>query len=164
MSKIIKTKRLIIRPLELADTLFMLALANSEGWLRFIGDRNINSEKEAKAYIATILNTPKFYYNVILIQGSHEPIGVLSFIHRQNYSYPDFGFALLPKFQKKGYAEEAAKEYLNELLIEKASENIIAITKTQNSSSIDLLKKLGFAFVSKDENSIEDLDVYSIKS
>ena len=112
MSKIIKTERLIIRPLELADSLFILVLANSEGWLRFIGDRNINSEKEAEAYIVTILNTPKFYYNVILIQGSHEPIGVLSFIHRQNYSYPDFGFALLPKFQKKRLCRRGCERIL----------------------------------------------------
>ena len=33
------------------DTEFIIQLLNSPGWLKFIGDRNVKTEDDAKAYL-----------------------------------------------------------------------------------------------------------------
>ena len=49
------TDRLFIRPLTITDDNFILELVNTEGWLKFIGNRNVTSPLEAGAYIQRIL-------------------------------------------------------------------------------------------------------------
>jgi len=39
MYRQIETERLLIRPIKITDTSFILDLLNSDGWLQFIGDR-----------------------------------------------------------------------------------------------------------------------------
>ena len=54
-SAFIETDRLLIRPLSIVDDDFILELVNSEGWLRFIGDREVGSIEDARAYIQKYL-------------------------------------------------------------------------------------------------------------
>ena len=145
--------------MEKSDAEFMMRLVNTPGWLQYIGDRNIHTLDEATAYIEKIHHTPKFYYSVIEKTDSAEAIGILSFIYRQNYDFPDFGFALLPEFQKAGYAAEASNAYLQELVTQEP--RILAITKEGNTSSISLLRKLGFTFYSKDIEGTDNIFIYS---
>ena len=50
-STILETPRLRLRRLAEDDAPFMLALLNDEAFLRFIGDRNVRTDEEARAYI-----------------------------------------------------------------------------------------------------------------
>lgn len=59
-----ESKRLILRPLNLNDANFIFELVNSDGWLRFIGDRNVKSQKDAENYILNILDREDTYYTV----------------------------------------------------------------------------------------------------
>lgn len=43
MDLTLETKRLLIRPIEISDAELMLQLLNTEGWLKYIGDRNVYS-------------------------------------------------------------------------------------------------------------------------
>jgi RimJ/RimL family protein N-acetyltransferase len=45
------TARLRLRPFTLDDAPFIVALLNSEGWLRFIGDRSVRTIDDARAYL-----------------------------------------------------------------------------------------------------------------
>lgn len=146
-----KTSRLQIRPIELPDVAFMLRLVNTDGWLRFIGDRNVHSENDAEVYISKIRDTPNFYYNVVELNDSRVPIGVVSFIYRQGYDFPDLGFALLPECCGQGYAEEAARGYLEYLIQNEKLTKILGIVNSDNIRSIRLLEKLGFALESQRE-------------
>lgn len=56
------------------------------------------------------------------------------------------GFHFNESFQGKGFASESVAAYVFWLL-EQTSGNIMAITDLENSSSIQLLKKIGFEFV-----------------
>ncbi len=47
----ISTERLLINPLSTYDDYFILELLNTEGWIKFIGNRNIHSQADASAYI-----------------------------------------------------------------------------------------------------------------
>jgi RimJ/RimL family protein N-acetyltransferase len=111
----LETERLSLRPLNLEDSEFIVRLLNTEGWLSFIGDRNVRNPQDAKGYIEKILSNPKYFYNVIELKEAGHPIGIVTFLERDNQKYPDIGFALLPEYEKKGYAFEACERYLNEL-------------------------------------------------
>ena len=141
-----QTDRLKVRQINIGDALFMLKLMNSEGWLKFIGDRNINSEKDAENYIQKILNNPNFFYHVFELKETNQPSGIVTFLHRENEKFPDIGFALLPQFERKGYTYEASQAYLDRIIEMKSNHNIIGITNPENIASQKLLEKLGLTY------------------
>lgn len=161
MYKYLETERLLIRPLRIDDAAFVMRLLNSKGWIQFIGDRNVSDNESAKAYINKILSNNKFFYNVIELKASTLPIGIVSLIYRENQQFPDIGFAILPEFEKKGYAFEATKQYLEAVKKESTIEKIIAITKPDNVNSINLLKKLGLVFEKTYVDNNEALNLYA---
>ena len=159
----LETERLLIRPINFDDAGFILKLVNSQGWLEFIGDRKINTEIEATAYIQKILDQPDYYYSVYHLKKTDEPIGLVTFLKRDHLDAPDIGFAMLPEYEGKGYAYEASKKYLEEILKIKNYNNILAITRFDNQKSIRLLEKLGLYFKEQYENNAELIHVYSLE-
>jgi RimJ/RimL family protein N-acetyltransferase len=89
---------------------------------------------------------------------------VLSFIQRDYLDFPDFGFALLPNYQQKGFALEAASIYLSSLFQTNQYSKIIAICMKENQSSINLLKKLGFKYDHSDIYNGKKLQVYDLNN
>lgn len=159
----IETERLIIRPIQLKDTAFIIDLVNSEGWLKFIGDRNIADKNDAKKYIKMILDNKNFHYNVFELKDSRKAIGIVTFLKREDEKYPDIGFALLPEFEKKGYTIEASKLYLEKIKNSNKYENIIAITIPDNHKSINVLLKLGLKHIGDHEKGEATFSYYSLK-
>lgn len=162
MYKEIETERLLIRPIKITDTSFILELLNSEGWLKFIGDRNVKNVLDAEKYIQNILENKKFFYSVFELKESKHPVGIITFLHRENQQFPDIGFAMLQKFNKKGYALEATKKYLEEIANEKKVNKIIAITLPDNLKSIRLIERLGLSYEDKFKDKSEILNLYSL--
>jgi len=74
---LLHTPRLFLRAIQLEDAPFMYDLLRSEGWLRFIGDRNIKTIEDSKAYIQGIIQKEGFDYFVIVERESNRAIGVL---------------------------------------------------------------------------------------
>ena len=142
----IKSKRLTIRPLTKADNQFLLELLNSKGWLDNIGDREVRTTIQAEKYISVILKKDSLQYMVIEKLDTSIPIGILSFMKRDQIEYPDFGFALLPSYHRQGYALEASLRYLHHLFSNDSKLTIAAICKKENTPSIHLLEKIGFTF------------------
>lgn len=157
----ISTERLAIRPIQISDSAFMFHLMNTEGWIRFIGDRGIKEEADALAYIEKLMEDPNYYYHVFEGKATQQPMGLVTFIYRDTLDFPDIGFALLPEFEKKGYAYEAIKAYLALLMQEKVSPKILGITEPNNTNSIKLLKRLGLQQVWNVE-ATNDLLTYAI--
>lgn len=161
MYRQIETERLLIRPIKITDTSFILDLLNSEGWLQFIGDRKIKSVVEAEKYIQNILDNEKFFYSVFELKETKLPVGIITFLYRDNQQFPDIGFAMLPKFDKKGYAFEATKQYLEEIANEKKVNKVIAITLPDNSQSIRLIERLGLKYEDEIQDNAKILHLYS---
>lgn len=143
---VFETDRLIISQLNDHDATFMLALVNSRGWLQYIGDRKVNTLREAKSYIK--LNYAKDYQNGIGLfclrsKRCGNPIGTCGLIDRGTLPYPDIGFALLDEYAGYGYVLEAGRHIISKsrelLLVDK----ICAITLPTNSRSINTLINLG---------------------
>ena len=157
-----KTERLLLRAMNAGDTAFIFELLNTAGWIKFIGDRNIKTNKDADKYIQKIIGNPNINYRVATLQDSGTAIGLVTFIKRDYLDHPDIGFAFLPAYNKQGYAFEATKEVLNDLLNQPEHSTILATTIPENSSSIQLLKKLGFVFSKQITHEGELLQVFSI--
>lgn len=141
MYKNIETDRLVIRPINLTDSTFMMQLVNAEGWLKFIGNRNITNEDAAKKYIQKIVDNPNFYYSVFQLKSTKEPLGIITFLKRTEQKYPDIGFAILPEYEK-----------------------IIAITVPVNEKSISLLLKLGLEYEADYPGDQGTLSIFSLST
>ena len=146
MYKILETERLRIRPINLEDASFILSLVNSEGWLEYIGDRNVKDITDSERYIQKILDNPKYFYNVVELKNSGQQIGIVTFLYRDGYEHPDIGFALLPDYEKNGYSFEAAKTYLDDIFQNNLADKVLGVTMPKNRASINLLQKLGLTF------------------
>jgi [ribosomal protein S5]-alanine N-acetyltransferase len=146
MQNKLTTARLELSPLELSDSPFIFDLLNTENWIRFIGNRNINSDEDAVNYILKIRDNLDARYKVVRLKDELTPIGVITFIKRHYLDHWDIGFAFLPKYAKKGYAFEATKAVLDEVKNDKSHEFILATTLKDNINSINLLEKLGLKY------------------
>jgi len=144
---VLETERLILRRLEAGDAPFILELVNEPGWLRFIGDRNIHDLDAARRYIE---NGPQAMYQrygyglygVGLKDGT--PIGMCGIVKRESLEDVDLGFALLGRFEGRGYAREAAAATLEHASRDHDLRRMAAITTPGNERSIRLLRSLGF--------------------
>ena len=142
-----ETERLMLRPTNLEDGPFVKALLNTPKWLRFVGDRNVNTDEEAVEYIKDRM-LPQLvklgYSNYTMIRKSDgEKIGCCGLYNREGLEGVDIGFALLPPYEKRGYALEASKEMLRAASEEFGISRIKGITAKEHHASQSLLEKLG---------------------
>jgi len=161
MDPVIETRRLRLSTPEPGDDSFMLTLLNTPGWLTYIGDRNVHSPEEARAYIDRINQNPAVTYWVIRLKDSLTPVGVISLIQRDYLPHRDLGFALLPDYNGQGYAQEAASAVLAWLAQTSPKAPLLAISLPQNTASIRLLTRLGFRYLRLIRPAEEDLAVYT---
>lgn len=157
----INTTWLFIEPLSEKDASFIFELLNTDGWIKYIGNRNINSRTDAITYIQKINENPDITYWTVTLKETRAPIGLITLIKRDYLNFNDIGFAFLPAFSQKGYAYEAAKAVLHNLAEHRMIENILAITLPENKSSIKLIEKLGLKFEKTIEHDNEKLQLYS---
>ena len=164
---VIETARLTLRWLSVHDAAFIVALLNDPGWLRFIGDKGVRTEDDARRYI---VNGPVEMYArhgfglyLTEVKGAGLPIGLCGLIKRDALEDVDVGFAFLPEYRKTGYAFEAATAVIahgeNALRLSR----IVAITAPANADSVRLLERLGFRFerVVQLPNDSEELSLYA---
>lgn len=156
------TERLNLEVVTKEDFEFIFSLVNSEGWIRFIGDRHVRTKDDAKAYLQRIIDNSNVIYWKVMLKRTNEPIGIITFIKRDYLNHHDIGFAFLPQYNSKGYAYEASKEVLEELLHNGDHEAIVATTLAENTNSIKLLSKLGFVYTQNVKDGDEELLLYSI--
>jgi RimJ/RimL family protein N-acetyltransferase len=165
----IESERLLLRPLTLEDGEFILQLLNSDGFIKYIGDRNVKTIGHANSYLLSgplkSYETNGFGLSLVELKTGRTPIGMSGFLKRDYLDHPDIGFAFLPDYTGKGYAYEIVKEIIHYGLHRLQMERILAIVLPENSSSIKLLERVGFRyeenFISPDTN--EELRLYSIK-
>lgn len=148
--KTFETERLILRPTSEHDAEFILKLLNSPKFLKYVGDRNVKTTKEAKAYIRKKM-TPQLerlgYANYTLItKTNNSKIGTCGLYDREGLEGVDIGFALLPEYEGKGYGFESSNKIKYEAIHRFKINQLKAITSKDNYSSQKLLKKLEFNF------------------
>ena len=150
LAPIATTARLTLREIDGGDAPFILTLVNDAAWLRFIGDKNVRTESDARRYIeagpATMYAQRGF--GLWLAERSEDgvPIGMCGLIKRDALPDVDLGFAFLPAYRGNGYAFEAAQAAIDFAWDRLGLARIVAITAPDNDDSVRLLERLGFRF------------------
>ncbi|MDC8004928.1 GNAT family N-acetyltransferase [Aureisphaera galaxeae] len=141
------TQRLILKKITTADALFYVKLFNSEGWLKYIGDRNVHTKADAVAYIKKhylpIYEKNGYGPFTVNLKDTGETIGACGLYKRDHLDHPDIGFAFLPDYIGKGYGYEAAKAVMEYAQSDLGLATILGFTVHYNKASIALLEKIG---------------------
>ncbi|WP_456421118.1 GNAT family N-acetyltransferase [Lutibacter sp.] len=163
-----KTERLLLEPTSKKDAEFILELLNTPKWVKYIGDRNVNSIEDAKNYIQHKM-LPQLknlgYANYTVIKKSDNiKIGTCGLYDREGINGIDIGFAFLPKYENNGFAFEAANKLIKTAFEKFDISKINAITTKKNFRSQKLLLKLGLKFdkIVKLPNNNEKLLLYTL--
>ena len=164
-----ETERLILKPTGIEDTEFIFQLLNSPKWIQFIGDRNVRTSDDAKIYIQNRM-LPQLekcgFSNYTVIQKEDQTkIGTCGLYSREGMENIDIGFAFLPKFEKKGFAFEAASKLFYEAKNTFKINHLDAFTTKDNYDSQKLLEKLGLkkSGLIRIPNDDEELILYQIE-
>lgn len=151
---IAETKRLIISKVTLQDAPFFVELMNTPNWLKYIGDRNIKSVKDAeenlkKGILKSYKDSGFGFYKVLLKSEKNKPIGITGLVKREQLDDVDIGFGFLPEYEGKGFGFESSVEIMKLAKSKFNLKRVVAITNPDNQNSIKLLEKLGLTFEKK---------------
>lgn len=149
---LIKTPRLQLVTITVADAAFLLTLMNQKSYYKYIGDRGVRTLEDAKNYILSKI-TPSYRqhgYGLYLAQlPSGKRIGICGLVKRDYLDTPDLGFALLEEYHGKSLGFEAAHAVIDYSQKSLKLNKLMAITSPDNHISQKLLTKLGFKLIDK---------------
>ncbi len=148
--KILETERLTLREITETDDEFILDLLNQPSFIKYIGDRNVRDVEQSREFIESRFRASYKTYGfglwAVVLKTDETPIGICGFVKREFLPDADIGFALLPQFEKKGYAIESAQAVMKYGKNTLGLKRVLAITSQINEVSGRLLDKLGFKF------------------
>lgn len=147
---ILETTRTILREITADDAAFILDLLNQPSFINNIGDRGVRTVEQSREFIDNRFRASyeKFGFGLysIELEETGAPIGICGFVKRDFLPDADLGFALLPQYERQGYAFESATAMLSYGRKNLRLKRILAITSPHNEASGKLLEKLGFHF------------------
>ena len=147
---IIETDRLQLRQLSVDDAEFILRLLNEPSFIQNIGDRGVRTVDDARGYIVKgpITSYERFGFGLWMIETKSPlaPIGICGLLKREVLDDVDIGYALLPEFWSHGYALESASAVVSYAREKLGLKRVVAVTNSNNRSSIRLLEKMGFKY------------------
>jgi RimJ/RimL family protein N-acetyltransferase len=144
---VLRTVRLVLREFTAADAAFVVALVNDPDWLRFIGERNVRTDDDARQFIAEQLvakyRSQGFGLWAMQRQDDGALLGMCGLVARATLADIDLGYALLPQHRGAGYVREAAAACLDHAARVLGLPRVVAITRPDNAASIRVLQSLG---------------------
>ena len=143
----LETERLRLREYTVDDAPFIFELMNSEGWLNYIGDRNIKTVEDAKKYIEEKY-LPSYTLNghgayIVILKETGKSIGSCGLYKREDLKHPDIGFAFLSEYLGKGYGYESAQAVVQYAKEKLKINTVLGFTLPENIASVKLLEKIG---------------------
>jgi len=144
---ILETPRLRLRWFVPADADFLRALLNDPGWLANIGERNVRTRRQARAWIATrhtaTYGRLGFGFWGVERKSDGVLMGMCGLIKRDTLMEADVGYALMPAFRGQGYAREAAAACVRYALDVLGLPEVWGITGPDNAPSAGVLQQIG---------------------
>lgn len=146
---VLEASRVRLRQLTEQDAGFIRHLLNQPSFIRYIGDRGVRTDDDARRYIreGPMASYSEHGFGLYLVELKQDraPAGICGLLKRELLEDVDLGFAFLPEYWSKGYAWEAACAVLDDAE-RRGLTRVLAITSPDNDASIRLLRKLGFVF------------------
>lgn len=147
---VLTTARLALRPFDEGDAGFILELLNDPEWLRYIGDKQVQSLDDARRYLrdGPMAMQARHGHGLCCVERRSDgrPIGMCGLIRRDTLDDVDLGFAFLPRGRGQGHAREAATAMLAHGFVRLAFKRIVAITDLDNTASVRVLEAVGMRF------------------
>ena len=144
---VITTVRLVLTRLVAGDASFIVRLVNDSDWIRYIGDRGVRTEEDARAYLerGPIAMYARHGFGLWRVARREDglPVGMCGLIKRDTLPDVDVGFAFLPEHRGLGYAAEAAAATMALASERYGLRRVVAIASPDNARSLRLLEKLG---------------------
>lgn len=145
--RILETERLALDEFTLGDAPYILEALTDPSFTQNIGDRGLSTLEDARAYLEggplPAYRDPGHHMWRVTEKATGEVVGMCGLIKRDGLDDVDVGYALLPRFWGKGYAQEAAAACVAWGLTVKGYPRIVAIIKPGNIASARVLGKLG---------------------
>ena len=142
----IKTERLLLRPLVMEDAEALFAyrslpeVALFQSWQPESVESVLVFLKENES---TRFHAPDTWYQVAICLPDDRLIGDIG-IHTLDHDQLELGYTLSPSYQGLGYASEAVGAVLHEAFTRWNKHRVIASVDPANTASIRLLEQLGF--------------------
>jgi ribosomal-protein-alanine N-acetyltransferase len=149
---VLTTQRLVLREFSPGDAAFIVRLLNDPGWLQHIGDRNVRTDDDARAYLerGPIAAQHEHGYALWAVAENAtpgRPVGMCGLVRRDVLDAPDLGYAFLPEGRGRGLASEAARAVLAHARNALGLARVLAIVKPGNAASARVLVAAGMHFV-----------------
>lgn len=146
----LETGRLVLRRLTLDDADLMLAVWNDRDFIEHVGDRGIRTLEQAREALQSgpLRLYADFGYGpyALTLKRDGTRIGICGLFRRDNLDHPDIGFAVLPVYRGRGFAEEAAIAVRDHARDDLGLRVLTAIVAPDNARSIALIERLGLTF------------------
>ena len=169
---ILTTERLVLRGLSEQDTGPIHQLQSDPVVNAFVGRDNSSTIEKAKAYIVKINNLiqqKECLYWAISSKKDNRFIGsVCLWNFDPENEIVEIGYEMLSEFQGNGFMSEALKAVIEFTFNTMEAKIITAFPSSDNSTSVNLLKKLHFNFENKPYNNkhenIKNITTYVLRS
>ncbi|MGL5007009.1 MAG: GNAT family N-acetyltransferase [Plesiomonas sp.] len=147
---LLQTARLQIEYITYTDAQFICDLLNDDGFLRYVGDKQVRNIEQACSYIEQgpqqSYQTFGFGLYKMVLTRTQQPIGICGLIKRPELKDVDIGYAILQPYESQGYVKEAAQACLQYGYQQLKLPRIIGITDPKNIRSINVLTQLGLTY------------------
>ena len=144
---ILRTQRLLLRPLTVQDEEWMIRLHQDPEVMRFSPKGVLSDEEVRKALSESFLSYERYGFGrySCWLQESATPIGFCGVLHVEidGIAYPELGYRLFPSFWSKGYATEAATAIKEDVFTRERLPQIYSLIDPCNTRSIRVAEKLG---------------------
>jgi len=157
----IETERLILRKFKKEDALQMfINWTHDEEVTKYVtwsAHQNLDETRGILSYWLKEYDLPTTNRYCITVKGNDEPLGSIDVVHIDN-GIPELGYCLAKKAWNKGYATEAAKALIDDLLGDEYQKICICAFK-ENIASNRVIQKCGFKFVKEIKMNTKNQDV-----
>lgn len=146
----LETDRLVIRRLTADDAAFIVELLNEPLFIQNIADRGVRDVEGAKKYLehGPMAMYAKHGFGLFHVSRKSDgaSVGMCGLLKRDYLDDVDVGFAMLARYAGSGYATEAALAVTDYGRQKLGIKRIVAITAPNNTSSANVLRKLGLKY------------------
>lgn len=168
MTKILETKRLILRTWTLADAPKLFEICGDADVMKHLGTgKPYETIEQAREFLRWAVDYQKengFCRWAIVLKENQEIIGSCGFARLHGTEEIELGYLLARKFWGKGFATEATEACLRYGFEQLKFNEVIAITDLENVTSQKVLEKIGFTKRGIEEIGEEENLVYLAKN